>query len=92
MYYNSDDQQQFIKGERAALRASALYARLAWSRAEANAQRHALENDEGAELHSHAMRERFRMAHREATDLESDLAEDAEDDEYGDLDEYGYAA
>lgn len=90
MYYNSDDKHQFIEGERAGLQASKHFARMAWSRAEANGQRMALLNDESAEAHTHAMRERFRVAHREAMAFESDVEED--DDEYGDLDEYGYAA
>jgi len=89
MYFNSDNKQQFLEGERAGLQASAHFARLSWSRAEANAQRVALSNDEGAEAHSHAMKERFRVAHREAMAFESDIEED---DEYGDMDEYGYAA
>jgi len=89
MYFNSDNKQQFLEGERAGLQASAHFARMSWSRAEANAQRIALNNDEGSEAHSHAMRERFRVAHREAMTFESDIEED---DEYGDMDEYGYAA
>ena len=90
MYYNSDDKRQFIDGERAGLQASTHFARMAWSRTEANGERMALLNDEGAEARTHAMRERFRTAHREAMTFESDVEED--DDEYGDLDEYGYAA
>jgi len=89
MYYNSTDQQQFSSSEKAGLEASALYARMAWSRAEANAQRVALAGDAAAQTDSHAKRERFRVAHREAMSFESDIEED---DEYGDLDEYGYAA
>ena len=87
MYFNSDNKQQFLEGERAGLQASAHFAQMAWSRAEANAQRVALSNDETAEAHSHAMKERFRVAHREAMAFEDD-----EDEEYGDMDEYGYAA
>ena len=90
MYFNSDDKRQFIEGERAGLRASTHFARMAWSRAEADGQRMALSNDEGAEARTHAKRERFRAAHREAMAFESDIEEN--DDEYGDLDEYGYAA
>ena len=90
MYYNSDDKQQFIEVERAGLQASTHFARMAWSRAEANGQRMALLNDEGAESRTHAKRERFRAAHREAMAFESDVEE--ENDEYGDLDEYGYAS
>ena len=90
MYWNSEDPQRFIEGERAGLAASALYARLALSRAEANGQRAALAGDDATERHTHAMRERYRAAHREAMSFESEIEE--EGDEYGDLDEYGYAA
>ena len=89
MYWNTEDPQRFIEGERAGLAASALYARLALSRAEANGQRAALAGDEATEAHVLAMRERYRAAHREAMTVESDIEED---DGYGDLDEYGYAA
>ena len=90
MYYNTEDKHQFTEGERAGLRASAMYARLAMSRADADAQRIAMTGSASAEDHAYAMRERFRVAHREAMTFESELEDD--DDEYGDEDEYGYAA
>ena len=89
MYYNAEDKQQFIQGERDSLAASALYARLALSRAEADAQRLAMAGSKPAEDRAYAMRERVRAAHREAMSFEADIEED---DEYGDMDEYGYAA
>ena len=89
MYYNTEDKRQFLEGERAGLDASALYARLALSRAEADGQRLARAGSQSAEDHSYAMRERFRVAYREAMNFESDIEED---EEYGDEDEYGYAA
>lgn len=89
MYWNTDDGKRFTDGERAALQASALYARLAWSRAEADSTREALIGDERAEMHEKAMRERFRAAHRQAALLESETEAGDEDDDH---DEYGYAA
>ena len=89
MYYNTEDKQQFIEGQRDSLAASALYARLALSRAEADAQRAAMKGNQLAEDRVYAMRERVRAAHREAMTFEADLEEN---DEYGDLDEYGYVA
>ena len=90
MYYSNGDKRQFIEIERAGLQASTNFARVAWSRAEANGQRMALLSDEGAKARTRAKRERFRAAHREAMAFESDV--EGDNDEYGDLDEYGYAA
>ena len=90
MYWNTEDGQRFVEGERIALQTSSHLARLAWSRADANAQRIALQDDPNVERETDAMRERFRAAHRETVRFEVDLEEG--DDEYGDLDEYGYAA
>lgn len=90
MYWNTEDGQRFVEGERAGLQASTHLARLAWSRAEANAQRMAVQDDPATDIETDAKRERFRAAHREAMRFEAELEE--EDDEYGDLDEYGYAA
>jgi len=106
MYYNSNDEQQFLKGELRGLRAardSACYlnslAKANWSRAEADVQRTELATDQSAMDRAHAAKERFRVSHREAVALkdevaaaEYDLGLDGYGDEYGDLDEYGYAA
>jgi len=46
MYHSSDNKHQFLEGERAGLQASAHFARMSWSRAEANAQRVALTNED----------------------------------------------
>lgn len=100
MFHDLRGDQAFLKGELAGLkraRASALatagYARSGWMRAAADADRAICEDDERALNRVAAKRERFRASHKEAMALRDEVAElEAELDEYGDLDEYGYAA
>lgn len=90
MYWNTDDGHRFVEGERAGLAASALYAKLALSRSEADAQRHAMRRDEDAHSRVIAAENRFRTAHAERMRFESEQCEDS--DGCDDMDEYGYVA
>ena len=98
MFYNRQDQQGFQDSERAGLKAAAdsavataAFARAGWCRADADGQRSMHENDSGNDALTLVKRERFRTAHREAMELRDEVAE-LDDDSYGDMDEYGYAA
>ena len=104
MYYNSEDKQGFLKGELRGLRdardsavAVSEFARRAWDREEARLSASASPERDYRDSPAYAARERFRVAHREAVKLKDEVAEveydlGLEDDGYGDLDEYGYAA
>lgn len=96
MYHGIHDKQGFLRGELAGLRGardsaiqSAVYARSALARAEADAQRVCYRDDEGPARRAHALRERTRAAHREAMALRDEVAEleyELGDDGYEDYD------
>lgn len=104
MYYNSEDKHQFLESELNGIRkardsaiAIGEYARRAWDREEANFTRNASSGQDYRVSAAYAKKERFRTSHREAVKLKDEVAAleydlGIEDDEYGDLDEYGYAA
>lgn len=101
MYYNTDDKAQFLKSELVALRNArdsavkgSKIAEKAYAREEANFSRCAMAGQDYRQSPAYATRERFRHTHIEATKLKDEVA-GLEYDlgiEYGDLDEYGYAA
>jgi len=90
MYHGKYDQTRFAAAARESALASSMLARAAWERVHADGQRLIHRGDETADQRIHAMRERFRVAHRETVALKDEMAECDETD--GDLDEYGYAA
>ncbi len=104
MYYNTEDKTQFLKSELRALRnargsavKSSTFIEQTWDREEANLTRHAMAGEDHRSSPAYAARERFRHSHIEATKLKDEVAGleydlGIDDDEYGDLDEYGYAA
>lgn len=101
MYYNTDDKAQFLKCELVALRKArdsavkgSKIAEQAYAREEANFTRHIMAGQDYRNSSAYAAREKFRHTHIEATKLRGEVAGLEYDlgDEYGDLDEYGYAA
>ncbi len=104
MYYNTEDKTQFLRSEQRALSnardsavKSSAFIKQTWGREEANLTRHAVAEQNYRNSSAHAAREQFRHSHIVATKLKDEVADleydlGIEDDEYGDLDEYGYAA
>jgi len=104
MYYNTEDKSQFLRSELNGLRkardgalATNYLIRQTWAREDADLTRDAAIHEEYRDSSAYAARERFRVSHREAAKLKDEVAAleydlDDKGDEYGDLDEYGYAA